>query len=204
MSFRLKCCGMAALICLAPFSQALAQASYVPDITEARQKEWRSLVMQAQSAYSAGRAAEAIGPARKALVLADELFGADDPRSLISANDLALQLDATGSHREAETLYRRVFDGYLRTRGADDPNSQLALENLVDFYVARHRNDAALPLGEYALASFRRTTGTASERSRRMEAIVAGLREREGKAAGGPEMGVQPAPAETPADAVPQ
>src|SRR3546814_3678034 len=82
------------------------------------------------------------------LTLADDLFGPDDPRTLISANDLALHLESTGHYREAEGLYRRVFDSYLRTRGEDDPNSQLALENLVDFYVARNRPDAAGPLAE--------------------------------------------------------
>ncbi|HKY82442.1 MAG TPA: tetratricopeptide repeat protein [Sphingobium sp.] len=154
---------------------AWAQAPYVPDVTEAREKEWRSLVGTAQSAYAAGRAAEAVDPARRALALADDLFGPDDPRALISANDLALQLDALGRYREAEALLRRVFDSYLRTRGEDDPNSQLALENLVDFYLARKRPDAARPLADYALASFRRTTGAMSERSRRMAAVVAAI-----------------------------
>ncbi|HEX7876962.1 MAG TPA: tetratricopeptide repeat protein [Sphingobium sp.] len=161
------------LICFA--APAQAQTPYVPDVTEAREKEWRTLVAAAQSAYAAGRAAEGIEPARKALALADELFGPDDPRALISANDLALPLDAAGHYSEAEGLLRRVFDSYLRTRGADDPNSQLALENLVDFYLARRRTDAARPLAEYALASFRRTTGLTSERSRRMEAILAAM-----------------------------
>jgi len=151
-----------------------AQAPYVPDVTEAREKEWRKLAAAAQSAYAAGRSAEGIDPARQAAKLADELFGQDDPRALISANDLALQLEAAGQYREAESLLRHVFDSYLRTRGEDDPSSQLALENLVDFYVARKRVDAARPLAEYALASFRRTTGT-SERSKRMEAILAAM-----------------------------
>src|SRR3546814_4116253 len=57
----------------------------------------------------------------------------------------------------------------------DDPNSQLALENLVDFYVARNRPDAAGPLADYALRSFRRTTGAGSARSQRMERIVAAM-----------------------------
>ncbi|HJT39514.1 MAG TPA: tetratricopeptide repeat protein [Rhizorhapis sp.] len=163
----------ALLICLATPVQA--QAPYVPDVTEAREKAWRGLVASAQSAYVAGRVAEGVEPARKALALADELFGPDDPRALISANDLALQLEATARYREAETLLRRVFDSYLRTRGEDDPNTQLAVENLVDFYLARHRSDAARPLADYALASFRRTTGSGSERSKRMERIVAGI-----------------------------
>lgn len=163
----------ALLLCLA--SVAPAQAPYVPNVTEAREKEWRALTASAQSAYAAGRAAEGVDPARKALALAEDLFGADDPRSLISANDLALQLEATGHFREAESLLRRVFDTALRTRGEDDPNCQLAIENLIDFYIARKRPDVARPLAEYALASFRRTTGAASERSRRMEAILRGM-----------------------------
>lgn len=94
-----------------------AQAPYVPDLTEAREKEWRKLVATSQAAYASGKPAEGVDPARKGLALADELFGADDPRTLISANDLALQLDSTGRYREAESLYRRAFDSYLRTRG---------------------------------------------------------------------------------------
>lgn len=163
----------ALLLCLAAPLQA--QAPYVPDVTEAREKEWRKLVAASQAAYSAGQANDGIDSARKALALADELFGGDDPRSLISANDLALQLDTTGHYREAESLFRRVFDSYLRTRGEDDPNAQLAVENLIDFYMARKRYDAAGPLADYALASFRRTTGATSEASRRMERIVAAM-----------------------------
>ena len=161
----------ALLICLA--GPVEAQAPYVPDVTEAREKEWRKLTASAQAAYASGRTAEGADSARAALALAEELFGKDDPRALISANDLALQLEAAGRYREAEDLLHRVFDSYLRTRGEDDPNSQLALENLVDFYLARKRHDAARPLAEYALASFRRTTGANSERSRRMEALLA-------------------------------
>ena len=152
-----------------------AQAPYVAGVTETREKEWRALVAAAQVAYGEGRAAEAIDPARKALALGEELFGGDDPRTLISANDLALPLESVGRYREAEQLLRRVFDSYLRTRGEDDPNCQMALENLIDFYLARKRPDAARPLAKYALETFRRTTGSASERSRRMENILAGI-----------------------------
>lgn len=152
-----------------------AQAPYVPDVTEAREKEWRTLVSAAQSAYVAGKASEGTDSARHAVALAEDLFGPDDPRTLISVNDLALNLEAVGQYRETETLMRRVFDSYSRTRGEDDPNSQMALENLVDFYVARGRPDAAGALARYALDSFRRTSGAASARSKRMEAIVAGL-----------------------------
>ncbi|BAI97068.1 hypothetical protein Sj15T_15130 [Sphingobium sp. TA15] len=163
----------ALLLCLTP--PLHAQAPYVPDVTEAREKEWRKLVAASQAAYASGKPADGIDPARKGLTLADDLFGPDDPRTLISANDLALHLESTGHYREAEGLYRRVFDSYLRTRGEDDPNSQLALENLVDFYVARNRPDAAGPLADYALRSFRRTTGAGSARSQRMEGIVAAM-----------------------------
>ena len=154
---------------------AQAQAPYIPDVTEAREKEWRALVATAQAAYASGRAADGVDPARKALALSDDLFGPDDPRALISANDLALQLEAMGRFQESEQLLRRVFDSYTRTRGEDDPSCQMALENLVDFYLARKRFDAAQPLVEYALATFRRTTGGRSERSMRMEAILASL-----------------------------
>ena len=161
------------LLCLA--TPLHAQAPYVPDVTEAREKEWRKLVAMAQAAYASGKSADGIDPSRKGLALADELFGADDPRTLISANDLALQLDSSGHYQEAEGLFRRVFDSYLRTRGEDDPNTQLAVENLIDFYMGRKRYDAAAPLAAYALASFRRTTGATSARSRRMEQIVAAM-----------------------------
>ena len=171
-AIRIRLCLSAVL--LAGWATALhAQAPYVPDVTEAREKEWRALVATAQSAYASGRAADGVEPARKALALSEDLFGPDDPRALISANDLALQLEATGHFSESELLLRRVFDSYARTRGGDDPNCQMALENLVDFYLARKRFDVARPLVEYALATFRRTTGGRSERSLRMEGILA-------------------------------
>lgn len=159
------------LFCMTP--PAWAQASYIPDVTEAREKEWRGLVAAAQSASAEGRPTEGVEAARKALALAGDLFGPDDPRTLISANDLALPLEVTGHYREAEQLLRRVFDSYLRTRGEDDPNCHMALENLIDFYLARNRLDVAGPLANYALDLFRRTTGSTSEHSRRMERIAA-------------------------------
>lgn len=161
-----------ALIMASPLQ---SQAPYVPDVTEAREKEWRTLVAAAQSSYASGKLSEGVEPARRAATLAEELFGPDDPRTLISVNDLALHLEAVGHYAETEALMRRVFDSYNRTRGEDDPNTQVALENLVDFYVARKRPDVAGPLAGYALDSFRRTTGAASERSKRMERIVAAL-----------------------------
>lgn len=182
----------ALLLCIGAPLQA--QAPYVPDVTEAREKEWRTLVATSQAAYMAGRPADGIDSSRKGLALADELFGADDPRTLISANELALQLDSTGHYREAESLFRRVFDSYLRTRGEDDPNTQLAVENLVDFYVARKRYDAAEPLAAYALNSFKRTTGSANPRSQRMERILATMPK-----AAPTEAMAQPSPA-TPVD----
>ena len=163
--------GILLLIFLSP--PLWAQAPYVAGVTEAREKEWRTLVAGAQSAYGQGHATEAVEAARKALALGEELFGPDDPRTLISANDLALPLEYAGRYREAEQLLRRVFDSYLRTRGEDDPNSQTALENLIDFYLARKRPDAARPLAKYAWDTFRRTTGSTSERSQRMEKILA-------------------------------
>lgn len=171
--FRLKFIAAAMLLGLAMAAQA--QAPYVPGVTEAREKEWRALVASAQSAYAAGRAPDGVEPARKALALAEELFGPDDPRALISANDLALHLEATGHYRESELLLRRVFDGYARTRGEDDPGCQMALENLVDFYIARKRFDAARPLADYALSTFRRITGAHSGRSKRMEGVLASM-----------------------------
>lgn len=163
------------LFCMTP--PAWAQAPYIADVTEAREKEWRGLAAAAQSAYAQGRASEATESARKALAMADELFGPNDPRTLISANDLALPLEVTGHYREAEQLLRRVFDSYLRTRGDDDPNCHVALENLIDFYLARNRPDVAGPLVRYAVDLFRRTTGVSSERSRRMMRISAQIPE---------------------------
>ncbi|WP_242122796.1 tetratricopeptide repeat protein [Sphingobium sp. Sx8-8] len=197
---------MALLLSIAAPLQA--QAPYVADVTEAREKEWRKLAAASQAAYSAGQAADGIDTARKALGLADELFGKDDPRSLISANDLALQLESAGHFREAESLFRRVFDSYLQTRGEDDPNTQLALENLIDFYMARKRYDAAAPLADYALVSFRRVTGAASARSQRMAQIVATMPKmadplaEKPTATGSEASGAAPTQAEHPAPAV--
>ncbi|ALR20424.1 tetratricopeptide repeat protein [Sphingobium sp. CFD-1] len=151
---------------------AEAQTPYIPDVTEAREQEWRSLTASAQRAYEAGGSAEGVEQARKALSIAEELFGGDDPRTLISENDLALHLDALHHDAEAERLFRQIFEAYLRTRGEDDQNTQLALENIIDFYISRERIDIARSTAEYALDSFRRTTGKNSDRSKRMERIV--------------------------------
>ncbi|WP_022682782.1 tetratricopeptide repeat protein [Sphingobium bisphenolivorans] len=151
-----------------------AQAPYIPDVTEAREKQWRQFVAEAQAAYAAGDAS-GVNSSRMALAIAENLFGPDDPRTLVSANDLALQLEATGRVRESEGLLRRVFESARRTRGEDDPTTQLALENLIDFYIARKRYDMAAPLADYALSSFRRTTGKESQRSQRMAKLIASL-----------------------------
>lgn len=142
---------------------------YVPDVTEAREKQWRTLTSQAQNAYAAGQMAQGAAHAREALTVAEEIFDEDDPRTLISVNDLALNLDALHQDEEAETLLRRAFDAYLRSRGEADQNTQLAAENLIDFYASRNRHAAALLLAGWALDSRRRTMGTSSTQSQRME-----------------------------------
>lgn len=172
MGIRGKLCCLLILGLEAPLQ---AQAPYVPDVTEAREKEWRKLAAASQAAYAAGKSVEGVATSRRAVSLAEDLFGPDDPRTLISVSDLALQLEAAGHFAEAEMLLRRVSDSYTRTRGEDDPNTQLALENMVDFYIARRRYDAARPLADYALATFRRTTGAASERTMRMARIIAAM-----------------------------
>ncbi|WP_336957794.1 tetratricopeptide repeat protein [Sphingobium aquiterrae] len=142
---------------------------YVPDVTETREKQWRTLTSQAQKDYAAGQMAEGAAHAREALAVAEEIFDEDDPRTLISVNDLALNLDALHQDGEAEALLRRAFDAYLRTRGEADQNTQLAAENLIDFYASRQRYAAAQELAGWALDSRRRTMGASSTPSQMME-----------------------------------
>lgn len=168
---------MAALLLIAALASpsVAGRQPYIPDVTEAREQQWRSLTAQAQKDYAAGQTSEGAAHAREALAIAEQIFDEDDPRTLISVNDLALNLDALRQDREAEALLRRAFDTYLRSRGEDDQNTLLAAENLIDFHASRSQYQAAQDLAAWTLATLKRTTGPSSLQSRHMEQRVAQL-----------------------------
>ncbi|MDF0543066.1 tetratricopeptide repeat protein [Sphingobium sp. H39-3-25] len=168
---------MATLLLVAAIASPLVagRQPYIPDVTEAREQQWRSLTAQAQKEYAAGQTSEGASHASEALAIAEEIFDEDDPRTLISVNDLALNLDALHQDREAEALLRRAFDTYLRSRGEDDQNTLLAAENLIDFHASRKQYQVAQDLAAWALATLKRTTGPSSPQSRHMEQRAAQL-----------------------------
>jgi hypothetical protein len=187
---------MAALLLIAALASpsVAGRQPYIPDVTETREQQWRSLTAQAQKDYAAGQTSEGAAHAREALAIAEQIFDEDDPRTLISVNDLALNLDALRQDREAEALLRRAFDTYLRSRGEDDQNTLLAAENLIDFHASRKQYQAAQDLAAWTLATLKRTTGPSSLQSRHMEQRLAQL----ALAATPPPLSTAPSPPPTP------
>ena len=80
-----------------------------------------SLLGQARQLDEAGKYAEAVPLAQRAVELAEKQFGPEHPEMATSLNELALLYHAQGRYAEAEPLLKRSFaiDGKF---GPDRPN----------------------------------------------------------------------------------
>lgn len=95
---------------------------------------------------SAGRAQEAVGPARDAVSILETKLGAGHPRTGTAVNTLADALRAAGKPAEAEPMYRRALAIDERVYGATHAVVLEDLRRLAEFLRERGRVSEAVAL----------------------------------------------------------
>jgi len=150
MYWRVLCGGLAILLThLVLVPQAAAQGT--ADLNAARER--------ANKLYDQGKYEEGIVEARKALGLAEQLYGANHITTASLLHDLARQYWSAGQYAKAEPLYRRSLEIKEATYGKDNPNVALTLNNLAIVYKDMGQYAKAEPLYQRSLRIFEATLG---------------------------------------------
>ena len=106
-------CGVALFVMLASSSSAQ---------TGAKRDDLSSLLRQTRQLYEAGKYAEAVPVAQRAVELAEKRFRPEHPWVATSLNDLAVLYREQGRHAEAAPLLRRWIAIDEKTLGPGRPN----------------------------------------------------------------------------------
>jgi len=104
---------------------------------------WAELNAQVQQAYRDQQYQRGAELGAEALALAEKRFGSQDTRTIMSANNLALNYDALGRLDAAEPLFLRALQSHERVYGPDHPLTLVSLTNLAGLYQLRGRFDEA-------------------------------------------------------------
>ena len=96
---------------------------------------WESLIADGETAYQAGRYAEAEKLFLAALKEAEE-FGGQDPRLATSLNNLALLYKSLGKYAQADPLLRRALTIQEKALGTEHSQVATVFEN---YAVLLHR-----------------------------------------------------------------
>jgi len=121
--------------------------------TVAQQEDLAALRRQADQLFQAGKFAEAVPLAQRALALAESQFGTEHLAVADALNGLALVYKARGQYVEAEPLYKRNVAIVEKMRGASHPDLGAPLNNLAQLYRAVGRFAEAEQFLKRALAS---------------------------------------------------
>ena len=92
--------------------------------------EWDKLNQEAFQLYRAGNYPGAVDVAKKALEVAEKLFGPDHPNVATSLNNLAELYRTQSQYAQAEPLYRRSLVILEKSLGPDHSNVATSLNNL--------------------------------------------------------------------------
>jgi tetratricopeptide (TPR) repeat protein len=130
-------CGVALFVMLA--SSSSAQTGAKPD-------DLSSLLGQARQLYEAGKYAEAVPLAQRAVELAEKQFGPEHPNVVTSLNNLAELYREQGRYAEAEPLQKRALAIGEKTLGPEHPRVAISLNNIALIYQAQGRYAEAEPL----------------------------------------------------------
>jgi len=103
------------------------------------------------SFYRAGRYAEAIPHAERALQIGEKALGPEHLEVSTSLNNLALLYVATGDYAKAEPLLQRALWIGEKALGPEHPDVAVSLNNLAKLYVATGDYAKAEPLLQRAL-----------------------------------------------------
>jgi tetratricopeptide (TPR) repeat protein/CHAT domain-containing protein len=124
-----------------------------------RSDNFDTLNREVAQLYRAGKYAEAMDIANRALAVAEHQFGPDDARVGTALNNLAQLYQAQRRYAEAEPLFKRALAIAERALGPDHPTVGTALNNLAQLYQAQRRYAEAEPLFKRALAIAERALG---------------------------------------------
>ncbi len=102
--------------------------------------------------YQAGKFAEAIPIARRALAIQEKALGPNHPGVADMLGSLALLYGKQGRYAEAEPLYRRALAIQEKALGPDHPDVATELDNFAVLYKNQGRYADAEPLHRRALA----------------------------------------------------
>ena len=123
-----------------------------------KETRWETLVADGETAFQAGRYAEAEKLCLAALKEAED-FGEQDPRLATSLNNLAVLYDAQGNYAQAEPFYQRAITIYEKALGPEHPDVAAAINNLAELYRARGQHAQAEPLYQRELAILEKALG---------------------------------------------
>lgn len=137
-----------ALLCLACASSLLVLGCTGSSDPAAR---WENASAKASEAVQQGRYAEAETLWESALKDA-ESFQPEDPRLVVSLNNLAQLYDDRKKYAGAEPLYQRLLAIDEKTLGPDHPDVATILYRLAKLYQAQGKYAEAEPLYQRALA----------------------------------------------------
>ena len=125
----------------------------------AGEQDAASLLARARDSYQAGNAREAIALAERALAIAVQRFGAEDPLTIGIINALGIFNYADGRYGEAVTLFERALPIADQHAGAEHPLTISIVNNLAALMLAQGQYRQALPMFERALAIREATAG---------------------------------------------
>jgi CHAT domain-containing protein/Tfp pilus assembly protein PilF len=146
--FAASACLAAALTVIAP---SLARAQQ-PD-------EAAALNAQIVKLYHAGKYAEAVPLAQRALALREKALGRGHRDVAQSLNNLALLYNELGRNDEAAPLYRRALEIWEGLLGPDHPEVAISVNNLAALYRDMGRYAEAEPLYQRSLTIRRKALG---------------------------------------------
>ncbi len=110
-----------------------------------KEKRWEGLIADGETAYQAGRYAEAEKPLLAALQEAEK-FGEQDTRLATSLNNLAALYRAQGKYTKAEPLSQRALAIDEKALGPEHPSVATSLNNLAELYPTQGKYAEAEPL----------------------------------------------------------
>ena len=119
-----------------------------------------ALNREVKQLYQAGKHAEALPIAHRALEVAERRFGREHPAVGNALNELALLHKSRGQYSEAEPLYQRNIAILEKVRGADHAELSPPLNNLAELYRAQGRYAEGEPLLKRAIANLEATFGS--------------------------------------------
>src|SRR2546423_2636566 len=103
--------------------------------SNAQNDEASALNQKVIELYSAGKYAEAIALAQRALAIREKALGADHPDVATSLNNLALLYKNQGRYADAEPLYKRSLAIYGTAVGRDQTEGGSRLKTFPSLYI---------------------------------------------------------------------